>query len=113
MRVRVMWCVVLCLSQAAAQSLGGVGTLRGTVRDASGAPAPGAAIQLSNALTGFSIQTRSASDGGYSLEGIPPNSYRLRVSLPGFQVYASDVAIRSAVPLRLDIPLVVADQQTS
>ena len=68
---------------------------------------------LSNAITGYSFQTRSGSDGGYAIESIPPNTYRLRVSLPGFRVYGIDVAIRSAVPVRLDVPLEIAGQQTS
>src|SRR5690242_1620454 len=104
---------MLCVVDAAAQSLGGAGTLRGTVRDTSGSPAPAAVVQLSNAATGFSVQTRSAPDGAYALESIPPNTYRLRVSLPGFQAYAADLAIRSAVAVRLDVRLDIAGQQTS
>src|SRR4051794_12226471 len=113
MRVRVWWLAVVCVGQAAAQSPGGAGTLRGTVRDGSGSPAPSAVVQLSNAITGFAAQTRSGPDGVYSLERLPPNSYRLRVSLPGFQAYASDIVIRNAAPIRVDVSLEIAGQQTS
>src|SRR5213592_4337516 len=99
MRVRVWLAAVFWVSQAAAQSLGGAGTLRGTVRDASGAPAPGAIVEISNAVTGYSVQTVSGADGAYLVGSIPPNTYRVRVFLPGFQVYAVDVRIRSAVPV--------------
>src|SRR3954453_7053462 len=113
MRVRVWMLAAVCAAEAAAQSLGGAGTVRGAVRDASGSPAPEAVLRLSNPITGFSAQTRSGPDGAYSIEGIPPNTYQLRVSLPGFQVYTANVTIRSSVPMRLDIPLEIAGQQTS
>ncbi len=104
---------LLSAAAAAAQSLGGAGTIRGIVRDASRAPAPSAAVQLSNSITGFSRQTISGADGVYSVEGIPPNTYRLRVSLPGFQLYAAEVVVRTSVPIRRDVQLEVAGPQTS
>src|SRR3954471_1947894 len=113
MRVRVWLLAMAAFSEAAAQSPGRAGTLRGTVLDASGAPAPGAVVQLSNPITRFAAQTRSGPDGAYLVEGIPANMYRLRVSLPGFQVYGADVSIRSAAPLRVDVTLDLAGQQTS
>ena len=106
----------LCLlagSPASAQSLGGAGTLRGTIRDGSGAPIPAAAVQLSNSVTGYSIRNLASSEGVFLIRNIPPNTYRLRVTVPGFQPHSSDVAVRTAVPIELDIRLELAGQQTT
>lgn len=105
--------ILLGLSEASAQSLGGAGTLKGTVRDAADAPAPSAAVELTNPITGFSLRTKTGPDGAFAIAGIPPNTYRLRVSLDGFETHSADIAVRAAVPIDLKIRLEVASQQTS
>ncbi len=107
------WFILAGSTQAAGQSLGGAGTLRGMVRDATGAPVPAAEVELSNPVSGFSRETRSGSDGAFAINGIPPDSYRLLVSLAGFQTFAANVAIRSAIPMERDVRLEVAGQQAS
>ncbi len=96
-----------------AQSLGGAGTLRGTVRDASDAVIPGATAVLSNPLTGFSRETQTGSDGAFTINGIPLNSYRLEVSVAGFQQAVVAVAIRTGIPLEVNVRLELASQQSS
>ena len=98
---------------ANAQSLGGAGTLRGTVRDASDAVVPGATVVLSNTLTGFSRETQSGTDGVFTINGIPPNSYRLVVSLAGFQPTSVAVTIRTGIPMEVNLRLELASQQSS
>src|SRR5258708_7215988 len=105
--------ILLSLTDAAAQSLGGNGTLKGTVRDGSDAPAPSATLDLSNSYTGFSRQTRTGLDGSFVLTNVPPNTYRLRISLAGFQARSMEVVVRSPVPIELNIRLALASQQTS
>lgn len=105
--------VLLGFAEAAAQPLGGAGTLRGTVRDAADAPAPSAAVELTNPVTGFSLRTKTGPDGAFAIARIPPNSYRLRVSLAGFETHSAEIDVRAAVPIDLKIRLEVASQQTS
>ncbi len=105
--------ILFGISSSAAQSLGGAGTLKGSVKDASGLPAPNAIVGLSSALTGFTAQTRSGADGVFVIGSIPPNTYRLRVLLAGFQPYNTDVTIRTGVPIQLPIRLEVAAGQTT
>ncbi|MEO8052258.1 MAG: TonB-dependent receptor, partial [Acidobacteriota bacterium] len=95
-----------------AQSLG-AGTLKGIVDDASGAPVPSATVEMSNAVSGLSLRTQTGTDGAFLINNIAPNGYRLVVSLSGFQTQTRDVAIRSAVPMVLNIQLEVAGQQAS
>jgi hypothetical protein len=104
--------LISCLP-AAAQSLGGAGTLRGIVSDPADAPIPSALVELSNPVTGFSRQTQTQPNGAFAINNIPPNRYRLRVSLSGFEQYSASIEIRTAVPIDLLVRLEIARQQTS
>ncbi len=104
---------LLGLANASAQSLGGAGTLKGTVTDATRLPLPSATVDLSNRVTGFSWQTRTGPEGGFLVNNIPPNTYRLRVGFPGFEPYNAEVAIRTAVPVELAIRLELAGEHSS
>src|SRR5437899_10973749 len=86
-------------SAAAAQSLGGAGMIRGLVTDPSSAPAPAAAVELSNPITGFSRLTVTDSSGRFVLSNVPANRYRLRITLAGFQPYRDQIPIPPAAPL--------------
>src|SRR5258708_32045491 len=99
--------------RASGQSLGGAGTLRGVVRDASGAPAPSARVELSHPITGYSLAAQTGPDGVFAIHSIPPNAYRLRVTLAGFRPHDEDLRIRTGVPIDLSVRLEVAAHQTS
>ena len=111
--MRLFLLILFGISETSAQSLGGAGTLKGTVRDASGLPAPNAIVRLSSAITGYSAQGRSGTDGAFVIGSIPPNTYSLRVLLVGFQPYNTEVTIRTGVPIQLPIRLEVAAGQTT
>jgi outer membrane cobalamin receptor len=110
---KLCWLLLFGFAPASAQSLGGAGTVRGTVRDASGAPIPSAAVSLSNPITGYALHAETGPGGAFAINRIPPNTYRLRIALTGFQEHAQDLAIRTGVPVDLNIRLEVAGQQTS
>ncbi|HLN02265.1 MAG TPA: TonB-dependent receptor [Bryobacteraceae bacterium] len=95
-----------------AQSLGNAGTLQGTVKDATGAVVPQATVRIHNPVSGYQQAVSTDASGNFRLTNIPPNSYHLDVSSPGFTSYNTDVAIRNSVPITLDIPLAVAGNQT-
>ena len=105
--------ILFSLTEAAAQSLGGAGTLSGTVRDPSDAPVPSATVELSNPVSGFSARTRTGPAGTFLINNIPQNNYRLRVSRTGFDMHSADVAVRTVVPIDLNIRLALASQHTS
>lgn len=105
--------VFLLTGLAHAQSLGNAGTIEGTVVDPSGALIPQAAVTLANAITGYKQTVAASADGTYRLVNIPPNSYRLTVSAPGFSTFQQDVVIRSSVPITIKATLPVAAAVTT
>src|SRR5581483_10967862 len=84
------------------------GTITGTVNDASGAVIPGVTVEVKNAETGVVFSTVTTETGNYAAPNLPPGSYSITASLPGFKTYArSGVTLAAAQTLRLDVPLEV------
>jgi len=63
------------------------GTLTGTVTDASGAFIAGAAVNLTETNTGSNYSTKSTAEGLFTFNELPPGSYTLSVTAPGFESY--------------------------
>jgi hypothetical protein len=59
-------------------------SLRGTVKDPAGAVVPGAIITLTDKASGFTLTAKSGSGGDYQLQQIPPATYTISVTAPGF-----------------------------
>jgi hypothetical protein len=60
------------------------GSLSGTVRDPSQAGIRDARVSLENPATTWKIEASTDALGSYLLNGIPPGTYRLKVSRGGF-----------------------------
>ena len=80
------------------------GTLAGTVRDAAGAPLPGASVYLSGTTRGAS----SDADGRYRLEAVPPGAYRLVGSLVGYAADVHEVRLAAGEERIVDLRLAEA-----
>jgi hypothetical protein len=93
--------------------LGNSGSIEGVVKDASGGLIPGAKVEVSNAVSHFTRETVTGSDGGFRITNVPFNPYHTVVSAPGFASYTQDVDVRSTVPTTLQISLKVGDTSTS
>jgi len=63
------------------------GTLTGTVKDANGAFIPGAAVNLKETDTGSAYSIKSTAEGLFTFSELPPGSYILSVTAPGFESY--------------------------
>jgi len=85
MQQRVFGAVLcVCLTGlAVAQSLN-TGTLIGTATDPSGAVVPGAQITMTDSATGQSRSVVTNSSGQYSFPGVPPGTYSVKATHPGF-----------------------------
>src|SRR5580704_5526009 len=106
--------VLLSVSSiAAAQGLGGAGTVQGVVKDPTGGVMVSVPVGISNAVTGFNKTTTTDTAGKYNFTNLPPNPYHLTVTTQGFVPFQGDVDVRSAVPITFDIPLKLAGTSTS
>lgn len=102
---------IACLSLALrveAQSLGGAGTLSGTVTDPSGAVVPSATVAIINRVTNYSQTVTADKAGTFRFTNVPPNPYHLDASAPNFAPYEQDVEVRGTVPVDLKIKLALA-----
>jgi hypothetical protein len=67
---------------AVAQTI--LGTITGTVKDASGAAMPGAAVTAENVATNLTVKATSDNNGSYSLPNLPAGTYKMTFKKEGF-----------------------------
>ncbi len=89
-----------------AQSISG--DLMGTIFDASGATVPNATIVGKNDATGVETTTKSGATGEYRISNLPPGSYTVSVTAPGFtkaQIRGVAIALSktSTTNVKLDV----------
>ena len=77
--------LVSLLFAASLMGQGAVGTLNGTILDSTGAVIPGATVVAINNGTGVESSTSSTTAGAYTLPYLPPGTYSLRITSPGFR----------------------------
>ena len=107
--LRLLGLIVLALAACLgsfAQSVSG--DLAGTIYDASGATIPNATITAKNDATGVETTTKSAATGEYHLGNLPPGTYTVSVTAPGFtkaQLRAVAVTLRQITTenVKLDV----------
>ncbi|HEV2687445.1 MAG TPA: carboxypeptidase-like regulatory domain-containing protein, partial [Bryobacteraceae bacterium] len=82
--------------------------LFGTVRDPSGLPVSGAAVQAIESATGLTARDTTSDSGQFHFFALPPGDYTLLVSKAGFsQLRRSGITLRIAdrVAIDLELPL--------
>ena len=77
-------------------------TILGTVKDASGAVVPGAAVSVKNTETGLIRSAETAADGRFRFPALSVGAYEVRVEHTGFQA-----AVRSGLTLAVSDEAVV------
>src|SRR5713101_7236916 len=103
--------VFICASPALAQIT--AATLSGTVKDETGGILPGADIVAKNLETGTSRSAVSNGDGAFTLAGLAPGRYEVRVTLPGFNTSVQNVELAVAQQAGLNVTLKVGAAQES
>ena len=99
--------MVLLLGSAPvfAQGLAGV---TGAVSDPTGAVIPGVEVTATNAATGASRTVITNETGTYSVAQLPPGTYNISASLPGFSTKSiNGVTLRVDETIVLNLPLEV------
>ncbi len=80
-------------------------SLRGVVRDQSGAVIAGASVTLNNKSSGQSLTTTSKGGGEYQLQQIPPATYEIVVTSSGFGSQTKRAELLVNQPATLDFSL--------
>lgn len=100
-----MLCLLLAASVASAQN---VGTIQGTVTDDTGAVIPGATVSAVNSR-GILKTAGTNENGAYTINGLVPGIYTIRITTTGFAPFEkAGVQISASKPVSLDAPLKVA-----
>ena len=82
-------------------------SISGTVVDPSGGVVVNATVTIHNPVSGLERSATTDNSGNFTFPNVPFNPYHLSVTAKGFESYAQDVEIRSAVPLSVPITLKV------
>ena len=109
-RIRVSVLVVflsLCTAVSFAQHA--TTSLRGVVKDPSGAVVRGATITLVNDAAGQKLTTTSKQDGEYALEQILPAKYTITVTAPGFGAQTKTAELLVDEPATINFGLTVQE----
>ncbi len=85
-----------------ARAQANVGSVTGSVVDATGAVIPGATVTLQNPVSGYRAKAVTDSAGRYQFSNLPFNSYHVVVTAAGFGSVTADADVRSFVPLTLN-----------
>ena len=109
---RILLLLVGCAAFAYAQSI--YGSLVGTVTDESGATIPHAAVSATHTETNTSRSTVATENGSYNLPNLQPGTYRLAVTIPGFQTFnANGINVEANSAIRIDPRLKVGEVRES
>jgi hypothetical protein len=101
-----LWVPVGALAQDSA-------TIAGTVRDASGAVLPGVTVEAASSALIEKVRSVTTDGGGrYSVVALPPGSYSLTFTLPGFNtVRQENIQLTAAVTASINAELRVGNIQ--
>jgi hypothetical protein len=89
--------LAILLSATAVAQIGGTGSLQGTISDPSGAIVSGATVTVINKATSSVTTQRTTSAGFYSMAAMPPGTYTITVTAPGFEKLTLPEAIIDAL----------------
>ena len=90
------------------------GSIVGTVTDEANLAVPGATVTITHAETNQARETTSNETGNYSFPNVAAGTYRVDVTLPGFQSFrAQDIVVRLNTAVRVDAKLTVGALQES
>jgi len=104
---------VVALGGTAAVGQSSSGTITGTVTDATGAVIPGASVEISNPVSGYTRDAVADSSGQFRFVNIPFNPYRVTVKFAGFQNYSKLVQVSSAILVTVPVALQIATSDQS
>jgi Carboxypeptidase regulatory-like domain len=111
----IVSCLVVAFSASAvrAQEVGVAGTVKGVVKDQTGAVMVSVTVTLANKVSGFTRTAVTDATGTFAFRNVPPNPYDVTISTQGFAPLTRRVEVRTTVPISLDLTLELAAATTS
>jgi len=106
-----LWAGLLLLRPPALPQ-SGLGTVRGTVLDATGAAIPGATLVLTHQATGVERRSESTGVGLYVFTSVPIGPYTLTVEAPGFKKFSGTFTLQAGQTVVIDPRLEVGTVDT-
>src|SRR5437899_11926365 len=86
----------------------GSGSITGVVRDATQSAIPSVSVQITDVQTGVGTTVLTNETGAYRVNSIPPGTYRIEATLPGFSPAIRDGAtVSTGQTLAVDLILQV------
>ncbi|MGA9781336.1 MAG: TonB-dependent receptor [Terracidiphilus sp.] len=101
----MLCCILTCASLAFSQTA--TTSLRGVVKDPTGALVPGATVTITAASTGISQQSTSNGSGIYEFQQIRPARYTIKVNAGGFGQQTKSAELLVNQPATIDFNLSV------
>lgn len=84
------------------------GTITGTIVDSTSAVVANAPVQARNSQTAATFEAASTNTGNYTLAELPPGTYELSVTVPGFKKYTRQgLTVQATQVVRIDVALEV------
>jgi Carboxypeptidase regulatory-like domain/TonB dependent receptor len=110
MKVALVVAVCSLVHRAQGQLL--QGTVNGNVTDSSQGAVAGARVVVTDQQTNFNRETVTSTTGAYIISGLPPGTYKIAVSVTGFQTYnQTGINVTPETQIRADVVLTIG--QTS
>ena len=82
------------------------GSIAGVVQDTTRAGIPGVAVKVINTATNATTSLVSSESGTYSAVNLPPGTYRIEASIPGFQsANVAGIRLAAGAAARIDVTL--------
>src|SRR5579863_7732115 len=103
---------VACIGTQMAHAQADLGSVSGTVTDASGAVVPNASITLTNVANGAQRVSTTNSQGDYAITQLPPTEYRITVSAAGFTSSHQNFTLAIGATRTIHVKLNVSGGQT-
>src|SRR4030095_5351349 len=100
----VPFAAVLLLAPLPAFAQSTTATIRGVVKDDTGS-LPGATINARESASGFTSDTTSGSDGGFTLAGLRPGSYDITVAMSQYKPAARKLQVLVGQNINLEFRL--------
>jgi len=87
----------------------GAGSIKGTVKDPTGAPIPACPVHVVNQATNVAMDTVTNGSGFYSVPGLFAGTYTLTFSAPGMKPYQTNISLQDAQNAVINPTLSVGD----